>query len=79
MFCKKGFEVPLLKWFQTDLKSMITDDLLSASFIKEQNIFKPEAIERLKTKLFSSNPDDSVAQAWAVIVFQYWWKKHLTP
>ena len=30
---KQGFEVPLLKWFKTDLKSMITDDLLKDSFI----------------------------------------------
>jgi asparagine synthase (glutamine-hydrolysing) len=26
---KKGFEVPLLKWFKTDLKSMITKRIIS--------------------------------------------------
>ena len=26
---KKGFEVPLLKWFRNEMKSLITDDLLS--------------------------------------------------
>ena len=73
---KQGFEVPLLKWFKTDLKSLITDDLLSDKFIEEQNIFNPEAIKRLKQQLFSSNPNDSVARVWALIVFQYWWKKY---
>jgi asparagine synthase (glutamine-hydrolysing) len=73
---KKGFEVPLLKWFQTDLRLMITDELLSDSFIKEQNIFNPDTIKELKVQLFSSNPNDVVARIWALIVFQYWWKKN---
>ena len=72
---KQGFEVPLLKWFQTDLKLMITDDLLSDEFIKEQNIFNVEGVKNLKAQLFSGNPNDAVAQVWALIVFQYWWKK----
>jgi len=72
---KQGFEVPLLEWFRTDLRSMITDDLLNDDFISEQNIFNPDDIKELKMKLFSKNPDDSVAKVWAIIVFQYWWKK----
>lgn len=72
---KQGFEVPLLEWFKTDLKSMITDDLLNDNFIREQNIFNSDDIKNLKLKLFSKNPDDSVAKIWALIVFQYWWKK----
>ena len=72
---KQGFEVPLLKWFQTDLKSMIVDDLLSDKFIKEQNIFKLEAIRNLKTQLFSNNTNDVVPKVWGLLVFQNWWKK----
>jgi asparagine synthase (glutamine-hydrolysing) len=74
---KHGFEVPLLKWFQTDLKSMITDDLLSDSFVEAQQIFNGAEIKRLKNQLFSSNPGDSAAKVWALIVFQYWWKKYM--
>lgn len=74
---KQGFEVPLLKWFQTDLRSMITDDLLSDKFIKEQGLFNPEGIKKLKAQLLSRNPNDVVAQVWALIVFQYWYKKHI--
>jgi asparagine synthase (glutamine-hydrolysing) len=73
---KQGFEVPLLKWFQTDLKSLITNDLLSDSFIKEQGIFNTDAIKNIKAQLFSNNPNDAVAQVWALIVFQHWWKKY---
>jgi asparagine synthase (glutamine-hydrolysing) len=73
---KKGFEVPLLKWFKTDLKSMITNELLSDEFILEQNIFNLTEIQKLKFQLFSSNPNDAVEKTWALIVFQYWWKKY---
>lgn len=75
---KHGFEVPLLKWFRTSLKSLITDDLLSDSFIEQQQVFDPAAISKLKKKLFSSNPGDSHATVWALIVFQWWWKKHFS-
>jgi asparagine synthase (glutamine-hydrolysing) len=73
---KKGFEVPLLKWFKTDLKSLIIDDLLSEKLIQEQQIFNYNYIQNLIKKLFSSNPGDAVAKVWALIVFQTWYKKY---
>ena len=73
---KKGFEVPLLNWLQTDLKSMITDDLLEENFIAEQGLFNVKAVEELKSRLFSSNPGDAVATVWALVVFQHWWKNY---
>ncbi len=73
---KKGFEVPLLKWFRTSLKSMIKDDLLSDQFIRSQQIFNPKAIKKLKRQLFSFNPGDAHATVWALIVFQWWWKRY---
>jgi asparagine synthase (glutamine-hydrolysing) len=74
---KQGFEVPLLKWFKTDLKSLITEELLEDNFISEQGIFKPESIKNLKKQLFSPNPNDAIAKIWALIVFQYWYKKYM--
>lgn len=72
---KKGFEVPLLKWFRKEMKSMIVNDLLSKELIEQQGIFKYVEIEKLKTQLFSSNPGDVHARIWGLIVFQFWWKK----
>ena len=73
---KHGFEVPLLKWFQNELKSLITDDLLNDNFIDQQQIFEVSEVKKLKQKVFSNNPGDAVAQVWGLIVFQYWWKKY---
>jgi len=72
---KKGFEVPLLKWFRKEMKSLIFEDLLSKKFIEEQGIFNYAEIEKLKRQLFSSNPGDVHARIWGLIVFQSWWKK----
>ena len=74
---KMGFEIPLLQWFKTDLKSLILDDLLSDSFIEEQNIFEPQKVKALKKQLFSNNPGEIHAQIWALIVFQKWYKKYM--
>lgn len=74
---KKGFEVPLLKWFRHEMKSMILDDLLSKRFIDGQNIFGYTEIEKLKRQLFSNNPGDIHARIWGLIVFQWWWRKYL--
>jgi len=74
---KQGFEMPLLKWFRGELKSLITEDLLSEKLIREQNIFHYPAIQQLKKKLFSMSPGETVDQVWALIVFQYWWKRNV--
>ncbi len=73
---KKGFEIPLLKWLRTDLRHLIDQDLLDDKFVDDQGIFKSQEIRGLKAKLFSSNPGDSHARIWALIVFQWWWKKY---
>ncbi len=71
---KKGFEVPLIRWFRKEMKSLIMDDLLSKKFIEEQGIFNSNEIEKLKHQLFSSNPGDVHARIWGLIAFQHWWK-----
>ena len=73
---KKGFEVPLVRWFTNELKSLITDDLLEDNFITEQGVFKLEEVRRLKMQLFSPHPGDAAARIWALIVFQYWYRNY---
>ncbi len=71
---KQGFEVPLLKWLKNELNTFINNDVLESSFIKEQDIFNPVEISKLKKQLHSSNPGETPARIWALIVFQQWWK-----
>lgn len=74
---KKGFEVPLLQWFKTDLKDKILNDWLSDEYIKAQGIFNVETIQQLKLQMLSNNPGDVHAQIWALIVFQNFWRKYM--
>lgn len=69
---KKGFEVPLLQWLRTDLRSMIENDLLSDRHIEDQGIFNVDEVRKLRKKLFSSNPGDVHARIWGLVVFQQW-------
>ncbi|MFC2123815.1 asparagine synthase (glutamine-hydrolyzing) [Bacteroidota bacterium] len=75
---KQGFEVPLLGWFRTELKSLIMDDLLEMNFIRDQGIFNEKEIARYRRKLFSLYPGDIQAHIWGLIVFQSWWKKYFS-
>ena len=72
---KHGFEVPLLKWFRGELSSKIKTEYLNRDLIETQNIFSWVEIDLLLKKINSSNPEDSAATIWALIVFQHWWKK----
>ncbi len=74
---KHGFEVPLLKWFRTELRSLIEHDLLEDEFIQQQGIFSLAETRKLKEQLFSSNPGDVHARIWGLIVFQHWWKRYM--
>jgi len=73
---KHGFEVPLLSWLRNELSSLIENDLLSNSFIDQQGVFNYAQIQALKTELKSRNPGEAPAKIWALLVFQWWWKKY---
>lgn len=74
---KHGFEVPLLKWFNTEYRIVLENTVFDQNHISEQGLFNPESISLLKSKLFSNNPGDAIATTWALIVFQRWWNKYI--
>ena len=74
---KRGFEVPLLSWLRSSMVPEIKTSLLSEKYLTEQEIFDPSKIAGLLTRLYSSNPGDTHARLWAVIVFQYWHRKYI--
>jgi len=73
---KQGFEVPLLKWFQTDLFSEI-EDLFSFEQINEQGILDPKTVNGLLIALKDRQGDDKQATIYALLVFQRWWQKNV--
>lgn len=74
---KHGFEVPLLKWFNNELYSLIENDLLSEKFVEGQGLFNYNEVAELKNRLRGNNVGDAAAKVWALIVFQWWWKRNM--
>ncbi|MCQ2960501.1 MAG: asparagine synthase (glutamine-hydrolyzing) [Bacteroidales bacterium] len=74
---KKGFEVPLQMWCKEAFLDL-ENQLLSSSFLKQQNIFNVGAIGRIveSSKLYSQS--FAPMQVWALLVFQSWWKRYLS-
>ncbi len=72
---KHGFDVPLIKGFQKELKSWV-EKLLDDDFIVAQNFFNPLYIKTLRNLIFINGSYDQ-NHVWAILVFQHWWKKNL--
>jgi len=73
---KHGFEVPLYKWFNNELKSYLQDNVFNKQLIESQNILNWEAVNQIQQQLFSSNPKDSVYNTWALLSFQRWYNRY---
>ncbi|CAG0955592.1 MAG: asparagine synthase (glutamine-hydrolyzing) [Bacteroidetes bacterium] len=73
---KKGFEIPLHFWLTHILKEKVQNEWLNTKEIENENIFNVPEIKKIKQKLFSFNPENTPAIAWAIIVFRYWHKKN---
>jgi len=67
---KKGFEVPLVKFFQTELFHKIDTVYLQDDFIIEQGIFNVSETRAIKNRLRSKNPGDIQFLVWSLVVFQ---------
>ena len=72
---KKGFEVPLQDWLKVAVKREKVSDLFEESYVEDQGIFDFRQVRRMKNRLYSINPGDAHAEAWAYVVFQWWWRK----
>lgn len=75
---KQGFEVPMLDWLKNDLNTKIRTEYLDRDFLVNQGIFNTTYIDSLLKQLHSNNPEDSHATVWALVVFQHWYKKHMS-
>jgi asparagine synthase (glutamine-hydrolysing) len=73
---KKGFEVPLQQWLQTDLRHL-TERYLNQDFLENQGIFEITEVKALLTQLHSNNPGDAAARVWGLLTFNCWYAKYL--
>lgn len=75
---KRGFEVPLKRWFLGPFRETIEKEYLHPEFLEQQGIFNPSAVAHIWGKLEEPQSGDSPWWLWSLIVFQHWYKKYVS-
>ncbi|MEK7486330.1 MAG: asparagine synthase (glutamine-hydrolyzing) [Planctomycetota bacterium] len=70
---KKGFGVPLAKWFMTDLKSFLLDSLNQEN-IKSIPFLNYQFIETLVQNHLDQKQDNRI-KLWSLLTFVHWYKR----
>jgi len=67
---KRGFAVPIGRWFRAELRDFLRDHLLSRPFA-EQGLFNPATVRRLVDEHQSARADHS-HHLWILLMFELW-------
>jgi asparagine synthase (glutamine-hydrolysing) len=70
---KKGFAIPLGDWLSNELKEKV-DKYVNKSKIEEQNIFKWEEIEKIKSSFYKGKRENEM-KLWYILMFQMWYER----
>jgi len=68
---KKGFGIPIGKWFLGELKELMLE-MLSDGRLKKQGIFKPAVVHKLVSDHLAHRVDNR-KKLWNLLIFQLWW------
>ena len=73
---KHGFEVPMNKWFKTEMRPMIDRYLQSSEFVGTQKLFRHDVIGNVVDVVLNQKHHDYQAVMWSLLVFQHWYGKN---
>ncbi len=73
---KMGFGVPLDRWLNHELKSLV-DFSLNAKRLELEGLFNSQYVEAIRAS-FHKNPKQELSKIWNLIVFQMWRAKWLS-
>ena len=71
---KMGFAIPIGQWLKNDLKELVMDHL-NPSYIKSQNVFNYQEIDKLIHGFYKQNKMELDAKIWYLLMFQMWYRK----
>lgn len=69
---KHGFGVPVAAWLNGPLKGLL-QEVTSETFIREQGLFDPGFINKMKSE-HASGRTDRRKELWALLAFQLWYR-----
>jgi asparagine synthase (glutamine-hydrolysing) len=70
---KEGFSIPIKQWLKTKFRPIL-EDYLQPDLLREQGLFQPSTVERLKQEHFANQANHSHL-LWSLIVFQAWYRR----
>ena len=70
---KEGFSIPIKNWLKSQLRPLM-EDLLNSDRIKQEGLFQPASIEKLKQEHLLGATNNSHI-LWSLMVFQDWRKR----
>lgn len=73
---KMGFEVPMLKWFRKELLPLLDNEVFNEACVREQGIFSPIQMKKLREQLFSPQPGEAQWILLSLLSFQRWYKNY---
>jgi asparagine synthase (glutamine-hydrolysing) len=74
---KKGFGIPLARWFRHELGGLL-DDALGSTAVRRHGLFRPEAVEDLVTEHRLGRADHR-KKLYTLLAFQLWASRHGLP
>jgi asparagine synthase (glutamine-hydrolysing) len=74
---KMGFAIPISNWFETDLQSLLKENLKRVDIV-EHNLFSHEYVQGLYDNSHEKNLLNTTNKLWFILVFQLWFKKYMT-
>jgi asparagine synthase (glutamine-hydrolysing) len=70
---KMGFGIPIVDWFDTEIRKYI-QVYLNESYLLKQGIFNSNVVTRMVNE-YSANKNENVFKLWNLIMFQLWYDK----
>jgi len=72
---KKGFGIPIAKWFRGELRELV-QDTLAESRLRQEGIFQPRAVAQLLEEHLRGTKDNR-KPLWTLFMFQQWFEQNL--
>lgn len=71
---KRGFEIPLKKWIDHELKEIIGDHILPANAYSRQ-FFKPGFVDSLWNRKLHTSDEKRAKMIWTIFALEVWYRK----
>jgi asparagine synthase (glutamine-hydrolysing) len=72
---KRGFDVPLARWLQGELKPLVRE-VLAADNLDRQGFFRPDTVRRLVDEHLAGRADQH-RKIWALLTFSLWYDRYV--